>query len=135
MVKIKKKLTFKCRVTFESQGLRFINMFLCDLKKYKFLSKDNHTNLNNTPGTLLKFDGNNESMNVLLNYTDQQMHIILEDEHYSVIDQDAPMISSNKTAAIAEIPCESDLEGTVSLALEEGKVPILLVNYKLCKEL
>ena len=73
MVKIKRKLTFKCHVTFESQGLRFINMFLCDLKKYKFLSKDIPTNLNNTPGTLLKFGGNNELMNVLLNYTDQQI--------------------------------------------------------------
>ena len=115
IIKIERKLTFKGWLTFESQGPRFINMFLCDLKRYNFLSKDIDSNLNNIPDVLLKFNGNNESMKLLLNYIDQQMDIILKDEPYNDIDQNTTMISSNDTAAIVEIPYESDLEGNASL--------------------
>ena len=73
---------------------------------------------------MLRFDVNNESINVLLNNIDQERDIILEDQHFNDIDLNALMSSSNETVLIAEILSESDMEGTFSLTAGEGKLLI-----------
>ena len=101
------------------------------MKKFVYYLLENNfsyinidTNFNNIPEALLRFDANNESINVLLNNIDQERDIILEDQHFNDIDLNSLMSSSNETVLIAEILSESDMEGTFSLTAGEGKLLI-----------
>lgn len=122
--KLKRNSTFNGHVFFEAVRPHFVKKFVYYLLENNFSYINIDTNFNNIPEALLRFDANNESINVLLNNIDQERDIILEDQHFNDIDLNALMSSSNETVLIAEILSESDMEGTFSLTAGEGKLLI-----------